>query len=225
VKAAARRGRTLRDPAFARAGLRLNTQSVSVLPARVRAGRTRGARRTQRAFTLVELLTVVVITGILATLAFGSFRRHLSGARATEALNMVQSIRAAEERWRAEHMMYLNVSESAAWFPRDPRGTTPNSQQAFFYPPGSGAHADNDNWLLLRPTAPGAVKFGYMVNAGTPSTSMTAPAAGPGVTWPDPPADNWYMIQAIGDADWDGDISFYRASSLDNEVFSHNHGE
>lgn len=210
--------------AIAPPGLRLNTQDVTANATHVRAGRAHRLRLAPRGFTLVELLTVVAITGILATVAFASLRKYVSSARGAEALAVVQSIRAAEERWRAEHMTYLDVSASGLWFPRDPRDA-PNTEQAFFYPPGSTAHIDNPLWLQLRPTIAGPVRFGYMVNAGAPGTDMTAAATeGPAVTWPEA-TDNWYVIQAIGDADWDGDLSYYRASSLDNEVFSVNHGE
>lgn len=171
-------------------------------------------------------MTVVVITGILATLAFASLRDHVNAAWSAEALNMVQSIRAAEERWRSEHMMYLDVSTDDAWYPRDPRTAPKRSSQAFYYAATDDTHADNDRWLMLRPTAAGAVRFGYLVNAGTADVNMTAAASpGPVATWPTPPKDNWYVIQAIGDPDGDGTVSYYRASSLDGDVFSVNHGE
>lgn len=180
------------------------------------------ANAGERGFTLVELLTVVVITGILATLAFASLRGHVSAARGAEALNMVQSIRAAEERYRSEHMMYLNVSTDAeGWYPRNPTSiSNRNTEQAFY----GGTHTDSAAWLQLRPTAPGAIRFGYLCNAGTAGATMTAPVRGPAITWPTP-TDNWYVIQAIGDTDWDGITSYYRASSLDDDVFRVNHGE
>lgn len=199
--------------------LRLNTQNVNAIITDVRTGRGRCVRAGQRGFTLVELLTVVAITGILATIAFASLRRYVTAARGTEALSVVQSIRAAEERWRAEHMLYLDVS-TAGYYPRDPR-SAPNAQMDFYVT----SHTDRDAWLALRPTIPGPVRFGYIVNAGAPGTAMTAATAeGPAVTWP-AATDNWYVIQAIGDADGDSVLSYYRASSLDNEVVSVNHGE
>src|SRR5688572_10783892 len=97
--------------------LRLNTQNVNASRSRAIAGRTCPTRKAQQGFTLVELLTVVAITGILATLAFGALSGQVRAARGAEAMNMVQSIRAAEERWRSEHMMYLDVSTPGAWYP------------------------------------------------------------------------------------------------------------
>jgi prepilin-type N-terminal cleavage/methylation domain-containing protein len=189
----------------------------------VHQGRRCPTRKSQHGFTLVELMTVVVITGILATLAFGALSGQVRAARGAEALNMVQSIRGAEERYCSEHMMYLDVSTAGVWYPVDPSaGTNRDFERAFY---DGGVHTDSARWLLLRPTAPGAVRFGYLVNAGTTGGTMTAPTSpGPTITWPTP-TDNWYVIQAIGDADRDGSLSYYRASSLDGEVFSVNHGE
>jgi prepilin-type N-terminal cleavage/methylation domain-containing protein len=211
-----------RPARFASAWDRSNTSNVSV--------RTRGTHHrtlaTQRGFTLVELMTVVTITGILATLGFASLRDRVSAAWGAEALNMVQSIRAAEERWRSEHMMYLDVSGAGAtWYPVD--ATLPanrGKQQAFFAAPGDTVRPNSALWLQLRPTVAGPVRFGYMVNAGLAGATMTTPSGGPSITWPTPP-DNWYVIQARGDTDGDGVISYYRASSLSGDVFTQNHGE
>lgn len=170
-------------------------------------------------------MTVVVIMGVLASIAFASLKGHAAAARGAEALNVVQSIRAAQERWRAEHMMYLNVSQSGAWYPRDPSDPSfKNTEQAFFYPPGDGTHDDSDRWLLLRPTVTGPVRFGYLVRTGTANGAIPDPAGGPAVSWPTP-SDNWYLIEAIGDTDWDGHLSYYRATNFDGEVFSVDHGE
>ena len=137
---------------------------------------------------------------------------------------MLMSIRGAEERWRAEHMMYLNVSRNNAWYPRDPTVfANKNTESSFYFAPGDVTHADNANWLALRPTVAGPVRYGYLVNAGNTGGAMTIPAFGPAVTWPTP-TDNWYVIQALGDMDGDGSYSYYRASSLDGEVESINPG-
>jgi prepilin-type N-terminal cleavage/methylation domain-containing protein len=191
---------------------------------RVGGGGYHPTRVAERGFTLVELMTVVVITGVLATVCFESMRRHARAAGSLEAVAMLQSIRGAEERWRAEHMMYLDVSRNNAWYPRDPTAiANKNTEGSFFFAPGDVTHGDNNGWLALRPAVAGPVRYGYLVNAGNPGDVMTAPAFGPAVAWPTP-TENWYVIQAIGDMDNDGDYSYYRASSLDGEVDSINPG-
>jgi type II secretory pathway pseudopilin PulG len=163
-------------------------------------------------------MVVVVIMGILAAVGFASLRKQSDAAWHAEGLSMVQSIRAAEEGWRAEHMMYLNVSTPDKWYPTDPR-TTPKTLNPFYYEPGSGKHVNQENWLRLRPTVSGGVRFGYLVNAGHSGEVMTAASnPGPAVTWPTPP-DNWFVIQAIGDTNGDKRCVYYRASSLSGEVF------
>jgi prepilin-type N-terminal cleavage/methylation domain-containing protein len=180
---------------------------------------------TRRGFTLVELMTVVTITGILATIGFASLRGYVTAAWGAEALNMVQSIRGAQERWRSEHMTYLDVSSDPGnWYPVDPAVEENRGKQFSFFAPPGDSRPDAAAWLQLRPTVAGPVRFGYLVNAGAPNVAIPAPTEGPVVNWPTPP-DNWYLIQARGDTDGDGALSYYLASSLSGEVFTQSHGE
>lgn len=154
-------------------------------------------------------MVVVVITGILSGLAFASLKKQVGAAWRAEGLTMVQSIRAAQERWRGEHMTYLDVSSASdSWYPAPPArdGARP------FYFSASGKHIDQANWFALRPNAPGPVRFGYLVDAGAAHTLMPSPASVP-IT----PDNDWYVIQAIGDAT-DGS-SYLRATSLNGDVF------
>ena len=181
-------------------------------------------RAADRGFTLTELMVVVAITGVLATLGFASLRSQVKAAWSAEAISTVQSIRAAEERWRTEYMMYANVSTPGFWYPGSPI-SDPGEQRPFFYAPGTGQHVNQEAWLALRPTVSGPARFGYLVNAGVAGEAMTTPTSpGPAIVWPTPP-DNWYVIQAVGDTDGDGVFSYYRASSLNGEVFVFNPGE
>lgn len=182
------------------------------------------ARSRLRAFTLVELMVVVVIVGILATVAVVALRRLIQGSHSAEALSMIQSIRAAEERWRSEHLVYLDVSTSGTWYPVDPSTVSGGRRKTTFF--GTGSHADDARWKLLSPTVPGPVEFGYQVRAGMPGQAMTAPAITipSGFAW-GTPTEHWYVIQAKGDADRDGTAAFFMASSLKADIFRQNEGE
>src|SRR5262249_42342275 len=159
------------------------------------------------AFTLVELMVVVVIVSVLATIGIASFRSRIFGSKTSEALAMIQSIRAAQERWRAENLTYLNVTRTGNWYPAMP---TARTKRAFFNSGACGVpmpDTDDCRWKLLNPTGLGSTEFGFMVTAGAAGTAMTAPDPKATPTeWTNWPAngDNWFVIQAIADADGDG---------------------
>ena len=62
-------------------------------------------------FTLLELLMVVIIIAILASIALPQYIRATEKARAAEALQLAGAIRAAENRYKAQSVdnVYTNV--------------------------------------------------------------------------------------------------------------------
>ena len=174
---------------------------------------------TCRAFTLVEMLVVVIIVGVLAVVCIGLMRKHIYSAKSAEATAMVQSIRAAQERWRAERATYLDVSETiTSWYPMG----TPGKVKYHWVQTDGHRYT---SWMQLNPTAPGPVQCGYAVRAGVARTSPPALA-----TFSNPPAwpvpnDNWYLIHAECNVDGDEQAAHYAASSFSGEVASENEGE
>jgi len=60
----------------------------------------------KKGFTLIELMIVVGIVAILATLALPSFRDSVRKSRRSDAMNAILNIHLAQERWRANHSTY-----------------------------------------------------------------------------------------------------------------------
>jgi prepilin-type N-terminal cleavage/methylation domain-containing protein len=185
-------------------------------------------RAGERAFTLVELMVVVAIVSVLSIIGLASFRSRVFGSKTTEALAMIQSIRAAEERWRAENLMYLNVTQSGTWYPAMPAGRV---KRAFYNAGTCGLpmpNTDDCRWKLLNPTGVGGTEFGFQLTAGAAGTTMTAPdtlARPTGwTTWP-ANGDAWFVVQAIADADGDGVYAKFLASSIRGDVYRENEGE
>lgn len=182
---------------------------------------TMSRRQGRLGFTLVELLAVVVIVGILATVGIALLRKHVFSSKTTEVVAVVQSIRAAQESWRAENHGYLDVSPTlGTWYPMAAPGRT---KWHWDQP----AHADHPKWQMLSPTVSGPVQAGYAVKAGAPFTPMPAPDTASKPIWPAAASLNepWYVIQAMADTDGDGDKSWFVAASLNGEIYSENEGE
>lgn len=177
-------------------------------------------RRSTRAFTLVELLVVIAIVGVLSTIGITLFREHAHSGRAVEALGMVQSIAAAQERWRAESQRYLDVSTSlTAYYPV----ATPNRDMNAWE---NTVHADAVRWRKLNVTNPGMVQCVYTTVAGNAGTDpndedfsvITLPTFGV-------QNEPWYLIHAKTDLDGDSNFGYFMASSLSSEVYVKDQGE
>ena len=164
-------------------------------------------------------MAVVVIVGILASLAVVGYRKYINSARSSEAVQMVGSIRAAQEAYRSETLTYLSVSTNLkTYYPTN----SPTNKKV----PWGGTGNNADRWRMLNVTTDGAVYYGYAVVAGGPGTT---PPAGdleikqkPTFTAvPEP----WYVVQAKGNVNGDTVYSYAVATSFTNDIYRENEGE
>ncbi|WP_437917172.1 prepilin-type N-terminal cleavage/methylation domain-containing protein [Sorangium sp. So ce302] len=197
------------------------------------SGRMRSRRRqrsaARRAFTLVELLVVVAMVGVLAAIAMVGYRRYMDAAGIAEPKAVMQGIRGAQEAYKAEMLVYLNVSKGSldAWYPA---GTLSDRKRAW-----GGAHPDATDWQLLNVTTDGAVRFGYATVAGvtppfgvTPHGGFTFAGLPAGNPLADPqfaPNGPWYVIQAAGDRDSDGTLALLLTASTMSGIYWENETE
>lgn len=175
-----------------------------------------GSRGSTRGFTLVELMAVVLIMGVLAVVGTSMFRKHIISSRTIETTSMIRSIAAAQERFRGESMSYLDVSTNLETF--YPGQADELGQKKFDW--DRATHPDYANWQLLQPTVTGPVQYGYACASGPPGPDQDIPVelmVDPG--WPGEFQTPWYVIQAMGDLDGDGEPSYFVGSSFNSQIF------
>jgi type IV pilus assembly protein PilA len=182
----------------------------------------RARRRRQQGFTLVELLIVVAMIGVMSTLAMVGYRKYLYSAQSSEAKNVIQMIRGAQEAYKAEMLQYLTVSTNlTTYYPN----TSPNDvRYSWVYP----SHTDYPNWKQLNVNPDAPVRFGYACIAGiAPTNAMVSLTEfHPAIV---PPGLNsgtaWYEIQAKNDHNANSVYAVFASTSLSGEILSENETE
>lgn len=66
-----------------------------------------------RGFTLTELVWALLVVAVLAGLAYPSYLDTVRKARRAEAMDGLQQIQLAQERWRADHSSYGTLAQLA----------------------------------------------------------------------------------------------------------------
>jgi len=188
-------------------------------------------RRYARGFTLIEMMVVVIIVSVLAMLAIVGYRRLILSSNVSEANNMVQNIRVAQESYHSETLQYANVSPALAagnWYPNaSPNGKTITAWGATCTVCNAGY-----DWSVLPVHVDGPLRFGYATLSGlagssvTPTTLAVSTAPGGTLTLPSTSTTDWYLIGAMCDLDSDGaspDTHVY-TTSWSNQLYLDNEG-
>ena len=145
----------------------------------------------QRGFSLIELMIIVAIIGIMASIAIPSFKGALVRAKKGERNLLLDAIyRSIQE--------YYNSNNYA--FPNSCGGTVTCISTAFnptYTPPFTSApklfDATQPGWNLLAFAPEGQMRYSYNL------TAQSDPNAGTG----------FIQVQSIGDADQDGIAAYH----------------
>lgn len=89
----------------------------------------------RKGFTLLELLMVVIIIGILATVAMPQYQKFRDKAIDAEAFQMLGAIARAEELYYMLHGVYLTVglNDTEAWNKLGMENPNTNDNHKFLY--------------------------------------------------------------------------------------------
>jgi type IV pilus assembly protein PilA len=168
-------------------------------------------------------MIVVAIVSVLATLAIYGVTKYTRSAKASEATENLASIRVAQELYRQETFVYLDVSEGS--FSNLHPVATPDGNKHDFGGDGDDA-ALAARFRQLGVETSGPVYFSYGVVAGRATESIPElPTEKTDFNFPASPADPWFVVLAVGDLDGDGTFSYLMTHSLTSEIYMENEGE
>ena len=185
---------------------------------------TRRTLCSKRGFTLLELMTVVVIIGVLSTLAVYGVRKYVYSSKTAEAIHMIGSIKSAEESYKSETFNYVGspgtIDDVSSFYPNGP--TPPGQRKVNWTNTG---HRDYPTvWGPLGVVSDSPVIFEYVVVAGT-GALPTPPADCTNVSWGSSGSANtgpYYIVKAQADQNGDGKMSCFTSCNLTGEIFSVN---
>jgi len=83
----------------------------------------RAQRRTQGGFTLIEIMVVVVILGILASVVVPKIMDNPDKARIVKAKNDVQAIKGALDLYKLDNFNYPSTDQGLAALVQQPSGS------------------------------------------------------------------------------------------------------
>jgi type IV pilus assembly protein PilA len=171
----------------------------------------------QAGYTLVEMMVVVVIVGVLATLAVYGVRKYIYAAKTHEATWVIKDIKEGQESFKRETHTYLNVSgDLDTLYPN----AVPGKQKTQW---GGGTGPVPENWRTLQVSYNEPVQFGYACVAGGAGGTVPQPMS-KAIDWPSPAAP-WYVVRAVGNLDDDDKQSVFVGSSFTSEIWTENEGE
>lgn len=65
----------------------------------------------RRGFTLIELMIVIAVVGILASIAYPSYQDYIRRARRIEAQSVLLDIQLLQEKYRVNHISYGSLAD------------------------------------------------------------------------------------------------------------------
>lgn len=193
--------------------------SLPFPPSKSCLGRRKGLRLT--GMTLVEVMIVVVIVGVLSSLAIYGVTRYIRSAQSSEAYAVINAIKGAQEVYRQDTMRYLDVSGG------NYGNTHPEGDPGAFKKSWAGGTTTAANrFRELGVELDTATFFTFACVAVAPGGSVPAPpTTKKDFGFPEQVNEPVYVVVAKGNLDGDSVYSYLLSHSLTNEVYIENEGE
>jgi prepilin-type N-terminal cleavage/methylation domain-containing protein len=183
-------------------------------------------RKLARGVTLIEVMITVVIVGILATIAVVAYRKKIASSKITEATQIIQNIRAAQDAYKAETGGYADISSTiTSFYPAASPGTFTTAWGA-----ACANCKTNMDWTRINVQVTAPVQFGYATVAGDTANNPAAKGVafsvdGTSVNLAALNGVAWYVVAAQGDTNGNGVPVNVYATSAGGDVMIDKEGE
>jgi prepilin-type N-terminal cleavage/methylation domain-containing protein len=187
-------------------------------------------RSRQAGFTLIEMMIVVAIMGLLASIAIYAYQKVTSSAEVDAEINAIfAEFRVRQEEFHAENGTYLSTgaNETVTFpgaVPRRPQDAPVDVAPLLAAVDGTGG-TPADAWVRLRMSPrKNQLRCVYAAVAGVAGTAVGG--SGGGVLAMGVPESNWYFLVARCDADGDPALdSLYLARHDREDMVVQNKGK
>ena len=123
-------------------------------------------KRLQKGFTLIELMIVVAVIGILATIGLPAYQDYVKRAHATEATSTLANMRIRIEQYYQDNKTYAGANAA------DGPCTAPAGTNTTFFDFGCSGTLDNSNYFLQATGKNTMSDFNYDINQANQKNSI-----------------------------------------------------
>ena len=167
-------------------------------------------------------MIVVAIIGVLATIAVVSYQRIVRSSHTSEATQMVNAIKVAQEAYHAEVGTYVSISGNLDTDLCPAHASGPPTKVPWNSACGTGV---NRPWSTLPVNSNGPVLFGYATMSGLAGSLVTFPTGMSATPPATTPTSDWYVVAAKGDMDGNGVYCTVVGDSLARDLYIDRDGE
>jgi|JI10StandDraft_1071094.scaffolds.fasta_scaffold49873_2 type II secretory pathway pseudopilin PulG len=183
-------------------------------------------RIKNRAFSLVELMTIIIIIGILAGIAFPAYKKYIANSKISEAYTLIDGIGKSQMSFFHENNEFRDVVPSPVGLDQPMTFEDAQGWEEIGYPIAIGAHLYfiyraragktddsgaeltdspiNNSWHFTD-IGNDTVLSGRYYNPVAPCNTALGTPGGLGATAT--PQNNWTLISAVADLDGNRDTS------------------
>jgi type IV pilus assembly protein PilA len=165
-------------------------------------------------------MAVVAIVAVLAVIGVYGVRKYVASAATSEATEIINSVRAAEESYKDETFGYLKISTMSSYFPfgsSAPKGVKKS------WDGGDPTELALWNQLGVHPST--VVAFGYACDADeSPIPGKGALGISQDLNYPTTAA-HWFIVRAASDRDSNGVLATFVGSSFTDQIYGENETE